>query len=70
MSKTSDNRCFRKAQERGDETFTLVGQDQSSPKVVCEWIKENIDTAPVSKLEEALYCAIEMRNAKNRKVAD
>lgn len=70
MSKTSDNECFRKARERDDDTFTLVGQDRSSPRVVCEWIKENIETAPAHKLLEALDCAIAMRNAKNRKAAD
>jgi len=70
MSKASDNTCFTKAQERGDETFTLVGQDRSSARVVCEWIKENIETAPKHKLIEALDCAIEMRNLHGRKTAD
>lgn len=70
MSKASDNACFRKAQERDDETFTLVGQDRSSPRVVCEWIKENIETAPLSMLLEALHCAVKMRERPNRKNAD
>ena len=70
MSKASDNECFRKAKERGDHTFTLVGQDVTAPAIICEWIKQNIETAPVHKLLEAFDCAIMMRNNKNRKTAD
>lgn len=70
MSKASDDICFRKAKARDDETFTLVGKDLSSPRVICEWIKENIETAPPAKLMEALQCAIRMRNAVLRKRAD
>ena len=58
----SDNECFRKAQVRGDVTFTVVGQDMSSARVVCEWIKENIFTCPEDKLYEALKRAIAMRD--------
>lgn len=69
MRDLSDNEYFRKAKERGDVTFTLVGQDLSSPVVICEWIKQNILTCPMDKLYEALDRAIEMR-ARGRKVAD
>ena len=66
----SDYECFQKAQDRGDITFTVVGQDRSSPRVICEWIKENIDTCPADKLHEALNRAIAMRNKQYRKAAD
>ena len=66
----SDAECYAKAIERGDKTFTLVGQDLSSPRVICEWIKENIETAPKRKLEDALDRAIDMRNRPGRKQAD
>jgi hypothetical protein len=60
----------QKAKERQDLTFTLVGQDRSSPKAICFWILENIDTAPREKLEGALDKAIRMRDLPNRKIAD
>lgn len=66
----SDNECYRKAQVRGDVTFTLVGQDESAPVVVCEWIKNNILFCPEDKLFEALKRAIAMRNLTNAKTAD
>ena len=66
----SDQNCYEKAKARGERTFTLVGQDRSSPKIVVEWIKENIETAPAAKLREALEAALEMRDTKNRKSAD
>lgn len=66
---TSDG-CYEKAKARGDETFTLVGQDLSSPRVICEWLKENIDKAPERKLREAFECALRMRTTRMRKSAD
>jgi len=68
--KQRDNECHAKAVARGQQTFTLVGQDLSSPKVICEWIKENIETASREKLVEALLTAITMRETVNRKTAD
>jgi len=70
MRNLSDNECFRKAAARGDVTFTLVGQDVSSPKVICEWIKANIFTCPEDKLREALNRAIAMRNLSGARSAD
>lgn len=72
MSNPDDQRCFARAQARGDETFTLVGQDLSSPIVICEWIKQNIHTAPDQKLRDALNDAIRMKNlpAEKKKHAD
>lgn len=64
--------CLAKAKQRKDLTFTLVGQDLSSPQVICEWIKLNIETCPREKLMEALDKAIRMRDLPlvNRKDAD
>lgn len=68
--KADDQRCFAKAQQRGDETFTLVGQDKSSPRTIIFWIMENIETCPGPKLREALNDAIRMRSLEKRKPAD
>ena len=65
-----DAECFRKAQERGQQTFTLVEQDKSSPRCIAFWILENIETAPAGKLIDALQDALAMRSAPNRKAAD
>lgn len=62
--------CVRKARERNDFTFTLVGQDRSSPRTICFWILENIETALPAKLLDALSKALAMRALKNRKAAD
>jgi hypothetical protein len=70
MTNAEDQRCFAKAQQRGDETFTLVGQDRSSPRTICFWIMENIETCPAGKLIQALQDAIKMRGLENRKNAD
>lgn len=56
--------CLAKAKERGQLTFTLVEQDYSSPSIICEWIKANIETCPKEKLFEALDKAIRMRDTK------
>jgi hypothetical protein len=42
MSNVLEDECNRKARERNDHTFTLVGQDLSSPRTICFWIMENI----------------------------
>lgn len=62
--------CRQKAQARGDLTFTLVGQDLSSPRTIAFWILENIESCPAEKLKEALDKAIRMRALQNRKAAD
>lgn len=64
------DQCQEKAKQRGQSTFTLVEQDRSSPRIICEWIKENIETCSRAKLFEALSLAIEMREAPYRKTAD
>jgi len=70
MSNPKDCRCYEKAVARGDQTFTVVGQDITSPTVVCEWIKLNIETAPADKLRCALEDALTMRATRKRKHAD
>jgi hypothetical protein len=65
-----DTSCFTKAKSRGQTTFTLVEQDMSSPKVIAQWIYENIMTCPAEKLHAALDSAIEMRVYPKRKIAD
>lgn len=69
-SADAEEGCIRRARERGDEMFTLVGQDLSSPTVICEWIKQNIETAPPNKLKNALERALVMRETAHRKHAD
>ena len=65
-----DRKCQEKAAARGQQTFTLVEQDISSPSVIAYWILKNIETAPALKLHDALEAAILMRDAKVRKNAD
>lgn len=65
-----DSDCYKKARRRGQLTFTLVEQDFTSPSVICEWIKQNIETCPAHKLVQALDEAIMMRNAPKRDQAD
>lgn len=62
--------CHLKAKQRGEKTFTLVQQDMTGPSVICEWIKQNIETAPADKLRDALEAAIEFRDYSRRKRAD
>ena len=66
----SDKDCFDKAQARGDMTFTLVGQDRSSPKTILTWIMENFETCSDAKLSDAFRTAIAMKHHPKRKAAD
>jgi hypothetical protein len=66
----SDEHCFYAAKSAGEATFTLRAQDVSAPRLVIEWIKENIETCPAPKLYEALARAIQMREHQHRKTAD
>lgn len=69
-SNYAEEHCLEKARQRGDEIFSLVGQDITSPAVLCEWIKLNIETAPPAKLRNALERALVMRKTIHRKHAD
>lgn len=68
--KDKDTQCHAKAKARGQHTFTLVAQDLSSPTVIAEWIKQNIETCPADKLRLALEDALVMREWPTRKHAD
>lgn len=48
-NRVMDYDCFHRARQRGDVTFTLVGQDMTSPKLIVLWIAENIETIPAEK---------------------
>ena len=65
-----DTKVHAKAKGKGEPTFTLRVQDESSSLCIAEWIKLNIETAPVDKLREALDAAIAMREWPNRRHAD
>lgn len=69
-TKTTGVPCYDKA--RADEPiFVLRAQDLSSPGVVLEWIKANIETAPPAKLRQAFESALAMSTyGKMRKKAD
>lgn len=40
--------------------FVLMTRDATAPKIVLEWIKENLDRQPVEKLREAFEVAMQM----------
>ena len=55
---------------RPDEPFfVLRGQDFTSPKMILEWIKENLHVND-DKLREAFECALAMKSYKHTKSAD
>jgi hypothetical protein len=68
--KEQDASCYERARARGYDTFSLTGGDLSSPKTICFWIMENIETAPMHKLIDALQHALVMRATLHRKHAD
>lgn len=65
-----DKACFHRAQERGQQTFTLVAQDKSAPKTILFWIMENFEHTPVEKLRDAFEDALAMREHPKRKHPD
>jgi hypothetical protein len=58
-TKRTGVKCYDKAGE-DEPLFVLRAQDLSSPGVVLEWIKANIETAPHAKLRDALETALAM----------
>ena len=66
----SDTKVYAKAKNRGQETFTLVAQDRTSPRTILFWIGENFETAPPEKLRDAFERALRMREFSERKWAD
>ncbi len=59
---------LNKAGEK-EELFILRGRDSSSPKIVLQWIIENLHCSD-HKLREAFEIALSMNRGKNRKPAD
>jgi hypothetical protein len=59
-----DTQCHARAKARGQATFTVVEQDITAPETICEWIKLNIHTAPLAKLQEALDSAHKMAHSE------
>ncbi len=66
----NDTKVYAKARNRGQETFTLVAQDRTSPRTILFWIGENFETAPPEKLRDAFERALRMREFPERKWAD
>ena len=63
MGYKNDDPCIKKAYD-DERLFVLMTRDITAPKIVLEWIKENLDNQPDEKLREAFECALEM--AKNQ----
>lgn len=59
MGYKKSDKCIEKAFE-DEKLFVLMTRDHTAPRIVGEWIKENIGIQPREKLIEALDCAIEM----------
>jgi len=59
---------LNKAGEK-EELFILRGRDSSSPKIILQWIIENLQCSD-EKLREAFSIALAMNNAINRRPAD
>lgn len=53
-----------------EPTFTLRGQDVTSPLVIMAWITANFETAPAAKLRQAFEHALKMRQYPGRRHAD
>lgn len=70
LPETDDAKVFARAINRGQDTFTLVQQDESAAGTICDWIGRNIETAPPAKLHDALDAAIRYRDFAKRKKAD
>lgn len=64
-----DPGCFARAFAKGEPTFTLRGQDPTTPALVAEWIGMNLG-APEFKLQEALRIAKAMADWPDQKEAD
>jgi hypothetical protein len=61
MGYKNTDTCLQKAFD-DEKLFVLMTRDMTSPAVVLEWIKLNINTQPDDKLREAFECALEMKN--------
>lgn len=70
VNETPDAAVFKRAQERGQRTWTLVEQDQTAVPTMAHWIYLNILTAPPNKLRQVLEECLRMREFPNKKAAD
>lgn len=70
VDETPDAKVFKKAQGRGQKTWTLVEQDITAVRTIAHWIYLNIEGAPGDKLRQALEDALTMRKANYRKIPD
>lgn len=61
MGYKNSDPCLQKAFD-DEQLFVLMTRDRTSPQVVLEWIKLNIETQPDEKLREAFECALQMQN--------
>ncbi len=66
----NDDKCHEKGKREGMQMFTLLACDLTTPAVIAEWIKINIETAPEDKLRHALEDALRARKWPQRKYAD
>ena len=62
--------CYERARARDHDIFPLTASGLASPKLVCLWIAENMEIAPMHKLIDALQHALVMRATLHRKHAD
>jgi hypothetical protein len=69
-ARAMDDGIRERAVKAGEQTFTLVEHDVTSPRIICCWIMENIDTARPEKLVDALLDAIAMRESANRRIVE
>lgn len=73
MGYKKNDKCIQKAFD-DERLFVLMTRDATSPRIVMEWIKENLDKQPEYKLREAFECALEMQrrgpDIRDRKMFD
>lgn len=56
---TKDQKCFERAIQRGQPTFTLVGQDRTAPAIIRTWALEAArNGAPAEKVGQALIDSV------------
>jgi hypothetical protein len=67
IAQAMDDGIRDRAVKAGEQTFTLVEHDKTSPRVICFWIMENLETARPEKLVDALLDAIAMQRSAIRR---
>lgn len=69
MGYKHDDECLKKVHPE-EPIFVLRAQDGSTPKLVMQWIGENIYNVPDEKLREAFEHALKMKDWPVKKLAD